>query len=200
VYHWAATGLIVPSISPVQEKLWSYADLMALRIVAWLRKPPKPASDDADEERKRSASSMRQVRAALAILDQRGMDLWTRDEYDDSPLLVDRGGGIHIREGDHFLDLGGNESFPMADWLDLLGPFDFDGQRGPNLLAPKPHLRIAPERVSGEPHVENTRLTTRTLAGMSARGFSIDRIVDMYGVSSVAVEEAVQLEAELSAA
>ena len=38
------------------------------------------------------------------------------------------------------------------------------------------------------------------LAGLSARGFSTERIVNMYSVSSEAVEEAIELEAELSAA
>ncbi len=31
VYDWARKGIVVPSISPEREKLWSYADLMALR-------------------------------------------------------------------------------------------------------------------------------------------------------------------------
>jgi hypothetical protein len=33
VYDWARRDIVVPSISPEREKLWSYADLMALRIV-----------------------------------------------------------------------------------------------------------------------------------------------------------------------
>ncbi len=198
VYHWAANGLVVPSVSPVQEKLWSYADLMALRIVAWLRRPKAAEVDDDPESL--PASPMPQVRIALAMLDQRGMDLWSRDSGDSSPLVVDQRGGIHVKDGDHFVDVRGNESFPLGVWLDLLGPFDVAGHRGPDLLAPRPHLRIAPERLAGEPHVENTRLTTRTLAGMSARGFSVERIVDLYSVSREAVEEAVDLESELSAA
>ena len=39
VYDWARKGVVVPSISSEREKLWSYADLMALRIVSWLRHP-----------------------------------------------------------------------------------------------------------------------------------------------------------------
>ena len=30
VYDWARKEIVVPSISPEREKLWSYADLMAL--------------------------------------------------------------------------------------------------------------------------------------------------------------------------
>ena len=32
VYLWARTGVVEPSVSPTKIKLWSYADLMALRI------------------------------------------------------------------------------------------------------------------------------------------------------------------------
>ncbi|MGK2959094.1 MAG: hypothetical protein ACSLFB_12010 [Acidimicrobiales bacterium] len=45
VYDWALKGVVVPSISPEREKLWSYADLMALRIVSWLRHPKSLAGD-----------------------------------------------------------------------------------------------------------------------------------------------------------
>ena len=39
VYLWARSGIVEPSVSPTRIKLWSYADLMALRIVYWLRHP-----------------------------------------------------------------------------------------------------------------------------------------------------------------
>jgi phage terminase Nu1 subunit (DNA packaging protein) len=39
VYWWARQGIVLLSVSPVREKLWSYSDLMALRVVSWLRHP-----------------------------------------------------------------------------------------------------------------------------------------------------------------
>ena len=33
VYYWARRQVVVPTVSPTRQKLWSYADLMALRIV-----------------------------------------------------------------------------------------------------------------------------------------------------------------------
>lgn len=33
VYAWARSGIVEPSVSSTRIKLWSYADLMALRIV-----------------------------------------------------------------------------------------------------------------------------------------------------------------------
>ncbi|MGI9156817.1 MAG: DUF433 domain-containing protein [Marmoricola sp.] len=59
---------------------------------------------------------------------------------------------------------------------------------------------MVPERVAGEPHVENTRLTTQALAGMAARGFAVERVAAMYDVSEIVVDEALELEEQLSAA
>ena len=69
VYDWARKGLVIPSVSPEREKLWSYADLMALRVVSWLRHP----KHDGDEVG--PASAMRRVRDALTQLDRRRHDL-----------------------------------------------------------------------------------------------------------------------------
>ena len=70
VYYWAKTGVVVPSISPVREKLWSYADLLCLRIVSWLRRPKDL------REGMVPATAMRQVRETLVFLDRHGLDLW----------------------------------------------------------------------------------------------------------------------------
>ena len=89
VYDWARKGIVTPSISPEREKLWSYADLMALRIVSWLRQPKRLADDV------RPASAMSEVRRALAELDKSGLDLWD-DSAGASPLYVDTRGQILI--------------------------------------------------------------------------------------------------------
>ncbi|HVA61585.1 MAG TPA: hypothetical protein VNG13_13775, partial [Mycobacteriales bacterium] len=71
LYYWARTEVVTPSVSPVREKLWSYADLMALRIVSWLRHPKDVSVDTLP------ASPMREVRRALSELDRRGLDIWS---------------------------------------------------------------------------------------------------------------------------
>lgn len=195
VYDWARKGVVVPTVSPVQEKLWSYADLMALRIVAWLRRP-KPAGD----EGRLAASPMRQVREALIQLDRMQLDLWSGDHPAGSPLVVDQRGDIFIGQPNGFVDLRGNSALPHEEHFGLLGPFTLHGHRGPDLIRPRPHLRIVPERVAGEPHVQGTRLTTQTLAGLARRGFTVERIAQMYDVPGQAVEEALDLEADLGAA
>src|SRR5262249_22340863 len=70
LYYWAKTGVVVPSISPVREKLWSYADLMAVRIVSWLRHPKDSG------EAVVPGTTMAEVRRALAFLAEAGIDLW----------------------------------------------------------------------------------------------------------------------------
>lgn len=194
VYDWASKGIVVPSVSPVQEKLWSFADLMSLRIVAWLRKP-KGSDDD-----RLPASPMGQVRSALTQLGQMNIDLWSEHEPGKASLVVDQRGDIFLRIPRGFVDTRGNHALPHDKHFGLLDPFEFEGHTGPDLVRPRPHLRIVPERVAGEPHVENTRLTTQTLAGLAARGYSVEKVASMYDVSEDAVYEAVDLESALGAA
>jgi uncharacterized protein (DUF433 family) len=69
---------------------------------------------------------------------------------------------------------------------------------GPNLVLPRPHLRIVPSRVAGEPHVEHSRLTTQTVAALALRGNSTGQIAEMYAEPEHAIAEAVDLERQLS--
>lgn len=193
VYYWARTGIVVPSVSPVREKLWSYADLMALRVVSWLRHPKE--SDDAPLP----ASPMPQVRRALAEVERRGLQLWEPDAVTQSPLLVDRRGRVHLRAGGQITDLRG-QLVLGEDLLDLLAPFAVAGGNGPDLIAPRERLRIVPARVAGEPHVAGSRLTTLTLAALASRGMSHQDIAGMYEIDVEAVDEAVDLERQLNTA
>src|SRR3954452_2674934 len=136
VYDWARKGVVSPSISREREMLWSYADLMALRIVSWLRHPK------GSDGELRPASAMHHVRAALDELQRRRLDLWD-GRSGTSPLVVDRGGEIIIVEGDATSDVRGQ--LVAGSMLDLLAPFTSgDGTSGPDLRRPRTHLRIVP--------------------------------------------------------
>lgn len=203
VYYWAKTGVVVPSVSPVREKLWSYADLMGLRLVSWLRRA-KELDGKAVTELVQGpvipGSPMRQVRQTLAYLVEHRIDLWHADEVAASPLLVDRGGKIWIRTPDGSItDNLGNRTLEIDEGsLELLGPFDVSGQRGPDLIAPRPMLRIVPLKVAGEPHVVDSRVTSRSLAALAERGFSPDELAHMYALDKRAIKEALDLERQLS--
>lgn len=178
LYHWSRTGLVVPSVSAEREKLWSYADLLKIRLVRWLR-------TDKDEI---AASTMTHVRRAI---DQLGDALWDRSGTVPSPTVrVDRAGKIFTL-GEDPADLDGQL---LATTVDLFGPSD----SGVDLRQPRPHIRIHPGRVSGEPHLVHSRLTTRAVAGLASRGLSIELICELYpGEDPIALEEAVDLETSL---
>jgi uncharacterized protein (DUF433 family)/DNA-binding transcriptional MerR regulator len=187
LYLWARNGLVTPSVSPVQEKLWSYRDLLVLRAVSWLRRaksevPPSPMS---------------QIRQALSLAADLGVDPWAERA---SGILVDRTGEVFLRADDRVLNMRGQPTVIGHETLDLLNPFGgADGLHGPHLVTPRPHLRIAPATLSGEPHVAHTRIATRTLAALAQDGYTPAQIARMYEILPGEVEEALDLERALAA-
>ena len=192
VYLWARREIVVPSVSPSRQKLWSYADLMALRIVYWLRHPKSGRA------REVPAGPMPQVREALEELERRGLDIWAENEHQrGSPLRVDGGGRVHLADG---WSAGTGGQLPLADTLDLLGPFEIKSDRGPNLIRPRPRLRIIPGKVSGEPHLEGSRITTLTVAALGRRFGNMKSVAALYPeVNPEAITQAFELEKDLAA-
>jgi uncharacterized protein (DUF433 family) len=194
VYEWARKNVVVPSVSAEREKLWSYADLMALRIVYWLRHPKQ--ADMSEIPR----SPMPQVRRALARLDKEQLDIWNPNSPIGSPLLVDALGRIFIATLDNKVINNRGEGLLDA-WLDLLGPFTSNGARGPDLRKPRPDLRIVPGKCAGEPHLVGSRVTTLSIKALADRGFDNDSIARLYpDLDHDALRQAVDFEEELSAA
>jgi uncharacterized protein (DUF433 family) len=114
-----------------------------------------------------------------------------------SPLWVERNGHIVIVGEDALVSAGGEG---RLDVLDLLGPFEIDAARGPDLVRPRPLLRIVPGKVGGEPHLKGSRLTTLTVAALASQGYSVERITALYpDEDPEALEEALELEAMLNA-
>src|SRR5680860_533635 len=132
IYDWNLKGL-VPASVPGKQLLWSYGDLLTLRLVYWLRshKPedeiPRTRLDD--------------VRAAL---EQLGDELWEQalDGRDVPTIRVNVDGRI-IRLDGPPRTMDGQQVLPS---IDLLAP-----GHAIDLRRPRPHLRIVPGRVSGEP-------------------------------------------------
>lgn len=191
VYYWARTGVIVPSVSPAKPKRWSYADLIGLRIVYWLRHPKPHESEPVP------ASPMNDVRRALAELDDLGLDVWSSSyEGPRTPLRVDRSGKVYVDTGS-MVETTHREGV-LEETLDLLGPFEVDGGRGPDLVQPRPHLRIVPGKVSGEPHLDHSRITTQSVAALYDRFRDLAKVVSFYPeVAPEAIREAVDLEQQL---
>ena len=192
VYRWARSGVVEPSVSSKRVKLWSYADLLALRIVYWLRHTKSgPAQDVA-------ASPMARVREALAELKRRGLDIWDdRGAQPGSPLRVDSSAEIWVAaDGVAAAD----RQQALHGTLDLLGRFEFGGHRGPDLLRPRPSLRIIPGKVSGEPHLAGSRVTTQVVAALHRNIPDVERVAGLYpGIHARSVGEAIEFERSLAA-
>jgi len=194
VHYWARREILVPSVSAEKVKLWSFADLMGLRTIAWLRR------------RKLSAAgydiphtTMPAVRRALRELDRLDLSLWTADT--GSTVLVDPNGDIVLRDQRELVRPVGRvgELQQVApDFLDLMAPFTGDGRDGPDLRRPRPRLRIVPGKLAGAPHIEKTRLETQAVHALALRGLDAERIARLYPFTDLeAIREAIDLETQL---
>jgi uncharacterized protein (DUF433 family)/DNA-binding transcriptional MerR regulator len=217
LYYWARNELIVPSVSPTKIKLWSWADLLALRAIYWLRHPAQSRSDSGSmlpqvpaywigegldpAERERSATTWKQVRQLIEIIEQEAGRLGEAIAEEAFVLTVDPRGTPHIEvngrtvEASHsWKQLVGRELV-----VDLLSVFSAQsGVAGPNLRQPREHLRIVPGKLSGEPHVLDTRIETCVIASLHRRGFSEVELLGLYGdLSPDSISEALSLEDQL---
>lgn len=192
VYYWARLGIVEPSVSPTRIKLWSYADLMALRIVYWLRHPKTGLGGEV------AASPMPRVREALAELERLGLDIWDDSgDQPDSPLRVDSSAKIFVI-ADDVVGADGQQALPGT--LDLLGPFEYGERQGPDLIRPRPNLRIIPGKVSGEPHLADSRITTQVAAALYENIPDVGKVSDLYpGVNAQSFREAIEFEHSLAA-
>ena len=191
VHYWARKDVLVPSVSAEKVKLWSYSDLMGLRTIAWLR-----ASKTAPDGHSVPATAMKAVRRALHDLAQLDLDLWSDDGGPN--VAVDRRGRIVLGGEEQPAQING-QALLDADLLDVLRPFEINrSTRGPDLIAPRPRLRIVPGKLSGAPHVHETRIETQVLAALGVRGMNATRVRSLYPAIEVGdVEDALDLEREL---
>lgn len=191
VHYWARKEILVPSVSAGRIRLWSYSDLLALRVIAWLR-----ATKTAPDGQAIAPTTMTAVRTGLRELASIDLALWTEE---GSPnIAVDRGGRIVLNatpspehpDGQAVLD---------ADALDLLRPLAIGRLvRGPDLVTPRPRLRIVPGKLAGAPHVHRTRIETEALAALRRRGLTVGKITALYpAIDTADVEDALDLECEL---
>lgn len=192
VYYWAREEVVVPPVSPSKQKLWSYADLMALRIVYWPRHP-KPGPHGVVPP-----SPMPQVREALDELERLGLDIWAEEPHAlGTPLLVSSDGRVHLADG---WTAAAHGQLSLVSMLDLLGPFGMGDHHGPDLVRPRPGIRIVPGKVSGEPHLVGSRITTRSVAAVYRRFGDLMRMAALYPEAAPqTIEQVIELENALAA-
>lgn len=172
VHYWAREEILLPSISAERVKLWSYPDLMGLRIIYWLRQ--RKTDDDGYEIPR---STMTAVRRALSVLSDLDMDLWSEDSGPN--VRVNSGGEVLVTtepdpeaaHGQRVLD---------AEELSVLDVFETKHSRGPNLVTPRELLRIVPGKLGGSPHLVGTRLESQALGSLAAGGLDTPVIYKLY--------------------
>ena len=189
IHWWARNDVLVPSVSATRVMLWSYADLMGLRVIYWLRQR-KTTKLGVEIPR----TSMPAIRRALKDLRALEVSVWDSGR---PSLLVDTRGQLHVKVDQRVQNLAGQVI--SEDLLDLIAPFPtVEGTRGPDLVTPRAELRIMPGKLSGSPHVVDTRLETRALAALAADGFDVAGIQRLYPyVSQPQVVQALELERQL---
>lgn len=192
MYSWARQGLLAPSISAQKLKLWSWADLVALRAIYWLR---HPAPDES-----RRATPMRLVRSLVEQVEEEA-GLGKAISSGDLLLYADGKGTPHIAMGERMVEGSRlwRQYVQQGIMVNLLSAYPFAGTlRGPDLVRPRAGLRIIPGKLSGEPHVEGTRIETRILWALHDRGFDDQQILTFYpDVSAAHLAQAIDLERQL---
>jgi uncharacterized protein (DUF433 family) len=184
--------VLVPSVSPMKVKLWSYTDLLGLRTIYWLRQR-KIIREGSDIP----ATAMPAVRRALKMLAGLDLDLWTEDGRPS--VRVDPSGKIYIVTPAAGAESLTGERLLDPDMFDLIAPFEAHMARGPDLQAPRPNLRIVPGKLSGSPHIIHSRIETLTVAALADRGYDTGKIERLYPkVRPIALAEAVDLERQLA--
>lgn len=197
VRWWAKKDILVPSVSQTRVRLWSYADLMQLRIIYWLRQP-KHSRD----ERAIPPTTLEKVRHARERLASLDLDLWT--EEGGPTVRVDHTGEVWLatepsleRIRDAQRALGGREVDDTI--LEVLEPFDTTSARGPHLVCPRPNLRIVPGKLGGAPHVERTRVESQSIGALAASGLPTARVYELYpDIAPPAIDQAIDLERQLA--
>ena len=189
LYYWARHEVWEPSLRRTKPRLWTYADVLALRLIHWLLLANTGCTGVPIK-----ASTMSEVRLSLSSIRQQAHAIW----HEEVRVLLDRSGRVFFRDWQGTWE---HDQVVAGDFLDLLAQFSLgDGATGPDLIRPRPTLRILPGKLSGEPHIEGTRLATIRLAALVEDGLELADILQLYpDISEGAVSDAVDLERQLQA-
>jgi uncharacterized protein (DUF433 family) len=190
IHDWARKTVLVPSVSVERVKLWSYADLMGLRIIYWLRQKKTREAGSVIPP-----TSMPAIVKALARLRDLGEPLWHPDKLS---LLVNAEGELFVNTVDGPESVRSQQSLAL---FNLVAPFTSrEGMNGPDLAKPRPEVRIVPGKMAGSPHIVGTRLETQTLAALARDGLDRRAIHQLYPFASLdQIGQAIDLEKQLDA-
>ena len=188
VYDWRRDQILVPDFTAANPAMWSYRDLVLLRLLAWLRQGGMARTLGAEK-----VSSVRRQLSAGAEVRSIHATKW------DVVLNDVLGVG---------LDDDRDNLLPSPEFYSLLRTFDLhepieelrpgrDQQLwAPDLVTPSTHSAISPWVLAGDPCITGTRIPTASIFALrTERALSNDVIVSLYpGLTVEAVDDAVGLE------
>lgn len=191
VYDWRREKIFEPDFTTADPAMWSYRDLVLLRVLAWLRQGgmDRPIAAEKVASIKTQLSSgieIRFIHATRKDIILNGED--EADARDDRENLL-----------------------PSSDFYSLLGTFDLhepieelrSARRGPvwapDLVTPSDHSFISPWVLAGDPCIQRTRIPTSAIHALrSERALPVEAIAELYpGLTVKAAEDAISLERRL---
>ncbi len=183
LHYWARTKLYTPSVSPgPRTRLWSWSDLLALRAIDWFRK--------GDESRVKSRVA--DIRRALEQLEHAG---YSREDLSHILAVSDADGTLYLQLPDANVRALRGRQVPLPETLNLVAPY----KNAPDLLQPRPLLRIIPGKLHGEPHIVGTRIPSLTINALETAGYDLEQIRAMYpDATPEALREAIDFERSLT--
>ncbi len=156
--------LLVPETKRGGRYLYSWADIVALRSIVFLR-----------EEK-----SLPKIRRAVRTL--RGFEAgqWGHlSEY----TLARTSESIYVRRPDgEILDLERSPGAILEEVLmaDVLQPFESRGVLVPSFAHPRKHLDVDPDVLDGFPVLRGTRVPFHLVASLAAEGADAAEIIEIY--------------------
>lgn len=172
----SAPALLVPASRRSGRYLYSWADVVALRSIVYLRQE----------------KSLPKIRHAVALLRSLDADEWAHlAEYQ----LMRTANTIVVRTpSGELLDLEQEPATVLQEVLmaDVLAPFTTkDGAVVPHLPSPRPYLSVDAKVLSGYPVIVGSRVPFDVVAGLADEGAAPAEIVAIYpSVDPAAVPDA----------
>ena len=172
----SAPPLLVPETRRSGRYLYSWADVIALRSIVYLR----------------SEKSLPRIREAVAVLRKLEADDWTHlaryKLISTSTTII-----VQTPKGD-LLDLQAAPGTVLDEVLmrDVLEPFETaHGRQVPALRQPRQHLQVHPNILGGYPVIAGSRVPFHVVAGLAEDGVEPADISQMYpSVTAEAVPDA----------
>lgn len=157
--------LLVPTAEKSRRFLYSWADVVALRTIVYLRQ-------------EKSLPRIRKAVGDLSTLEANAWDHLARYRLIATPTTI-----VVLTPTGRLMDLERRPGTMLEETLmrDVLQPFETaDGRSVPGLMNPKPHLSVDPGVLGGYPVITGTRVPFDVVAGLAADGYTGADIREMY--------------------